>query len=275
MPENGFVQIYRDILRSDDYLNASLAHRCLLIFLLERVVFEDCEQDDHGVMISLKIGQYMATIRQIAEAANLEKNDVERGLAKFAKLKILRLEVRHKKTVVTILWGLKFKSNETGIETGMRQERDTKQEQQEEKNNVCMFVNAHANDQKNAETQANDDSRLISVKSKKSSTGQVSAKLDVITKQLKEEGYTQEEINQAIGILTNSDVIIATTIINYLKGIIKKQKEQAAWTTKTKTKQKTIKRTSIEEFEKDKGFYLMNDTSETPLAIFARQNGLK
>ena len=84
--------------------------------------------DDHGKLIDLLPGQFMCTIRQLADISNVGKNDAERALKKFVDFKIVRQEVRHTKTIITVLWGMKIQSGETTSGTRKRQDRDTKEE---------------------------------------------------------------------------------------------------------------------------------------------------
>lgn len=126
MSNCGYVQILHDLLRSDLFLDAPCAYRCVLITLLDRVVFEKQVMDDHGRKITVRPGQYLTTIRELAVLANVEKNDAERAVKYFSG--IVRQEVRHRKSLFTILWGIKLNNSETGSETKKRQERDTKEE---------------------------------------------------------------------------------------------------------------------------------------------------
>lgn len=126
MSNSGYVRIFHDLIRSDLVLSAPVAYRWVLITIIDRVVFEKCSMDDHGKKIHLKPGQYLTTIRELADLAKVEKNDVERALKYFSE--IVRQEVRHRKTVLTILWGMKLDNSETRNETKKRQERDTKEE---------------------------------------------------------------------------------------------------------------------------------------------------
>lgn len=128
MSNSSFIQVYRDLLSDPSFVNLPPSYRCVFITLIVQACFEKCTQDDHGVKIDLLPGQFMCTIRHLADISNVGKNDAERALKKFVELKKVRLEVRHKKTIVTILWGLKLNSCETRKETRSRQDRDTKEE---------------------------------------------------------------------------------------------------------------------------------------------------
>jgi hypothetical protein len=91
--------------------------------------------DDHQVLIDLKPGQLCCSLRQIAEWAQLTKNDVERGIDRFSKVKILRQEVIHRKSIITIThketYDLIINYSETINETKVRQERDKSETQKD------------------------------------------------------------------------------------------------------------------------------------------------
>lgn len=124
MQENKFIQIYLDLLTHPDFISASAKFRMVLITIMSRVVFKAQTMNDHGVNIALQPGQLMCTYRQLAEWANVSKNDVERAIIKFSSVQILRQEVRHKKAILTVLWGMNIGLHETRSETKLRQERD-------------------------------------------------------------------------------------------------------------------------------------------------------
>ena len=74
-------------------------------------------------------------MRQLAKESGLQKNDVERGLKRFFEVKILRQEVRHTKTIITIThqetYDLIKSFSETKKETKVRQERDKSETQKD------------------------------------------------------------------------------------------------------------------------------------------------
>lgn len=271
---NSFVQIYRDLLESEEVLRAPIAQRWVLVTILSRAVHSECTKDDHGVNIDLLPGQLIITIRKLAEWANVEKNDVERAIKRFIECKILRQEVRHRKTVLTILWGVKTKDSETIKETKVRQKRDTKQEEQENKT-VSLFVgDARSRDNKKEENKVY-VSPLLSAKTKNTPSGVITQKKEEVLKNLTELGYSIEEIQESIEVFEKYKGYISTTISNYLEGIIKNKRKEKICLKKKIQKEKPQMKNSKTQYEKDKGFYSGNDTSESPLAIFARQTGLK
>lgn len=122
-----FTMIQNEIAKDPIISAAPVAQRWLLIVIMLNCAYTKTTKDDHGVKIDLEPGQFLCTTRQLAELANIKKNDVERGIARFSKAKILRQEVRHKKTVITVLWGIFRDKRETKSEPKVRQERDTKE----------------------------------------------------------------------------------------------------------------------------------------------------
>jgi DNA-binding transcriptional regulator YhcF (GntR family) len=97
---NGFIQTPRSLLEIlSEY---PTAQRWVMITIIEHACYQMKEGDDHGQKIKLEPGQLMCTIRQLAEWAKVKKNDVERGVKRFLKDEIVRQEVRHCKTIITI-----------------------------------------------------------------------------------------------------------------------------------------------------------------------------
>lgn len=128
MSNASFVQIYTEVF-TDPLINGlPPSYKCVLYTILAHACFAPCKMNDHGQLIHLEAGQFMCTVRHLAELANVGKNDAERALKKFVEFKIVRQEVRHKKTVITVLWGIKTQNEETTKETRKRQTRDTKEE---------------------------------------------------------------------------------------------------------------------------------------------------
>lgn len=126
--ESSYIQIYRDLFLQPCVISLPPSYRCVLTALVFKACYAPCQQDDHGVLIDLLPGQFMCTIRHLAEIANVGRKDVEHALEKFIKLKIVGQEVGHRKSIFTILWGIKL--NKTGTRKGTKvgQERDTKEE---------------------------------------------------------------------------------------------------------------------------------------------------
>lgn len=98
----GFIQIPRSLFENVTVVAAPTAQRWVLFCLIERACFLKCQQDDHGKVIDLLPGQCLITQRGFAKYINVKENDVRRAIERFSKVKILTLEVKHTKTLITI-----------------------------------------------------------------------------------------------------------------------------------------------------------------------------
>lgn len=128
MSNSGYVQILHDLLRHPSVVSAPPAYRWVLITIIDHACYAPCQQDDHGILINLLPGQFLCSIRKLAELANVGRKDVEHAIERFSKIEILGQEVRHTKTVFTILWGIKNQDTGTRIGTTVGQVRDIKEE---------------------------------------------------------------------------------------------------------------------------------------------------
>jgi hypothetical protein len=126
MSENTFFKVSRDITRHPEYLSSSHTYRSILITILDYLNFEKQIVDDHGIKITLEPGQLMATDRQIAFWAGCRHDEVQRCLARFTKVQILRQEVRHTKRIITLselyICKQNKKSSAPKIAPGLRQD---------------------------------------------------------------------------------------------------------------------------------------------------------
>lgn len=134
--ENGFVVIPRSLLHHPTVKTASPIQKWILITIIENACFSECIQDDHGVLISLKPGQFLCTERYIAELANTSKTNVRRAIRRFMDVKILRQEVNHLKSIISVChkdtYDLNFNRKEPTSGPRMNQEW-TKNEPQKNK----------------------------------------------------------------------------------------------------------------------------------------------
>lgn len=136
--DSGWYVICRDIIRHPSVLSAPPAYRCVLITIIDRAAYQIEKKDDHGNEVILQVGQLLCTYRQLAEWANVSKNDVERAVSRFLRVGILRQEVRHTKSIITLLFPITYKQIksicETESGTKVRQERDRKKQKQTSSN---------------------------------------------------------------------------------------------------------------------------------------------
>jgi|KBSMisStandDraft_5_1062788.scaffolds.fasta_scaffold157680_4 DNA-binding transcriptional MocR family regulator len=153
MSNSGFVQILHDLLRHESVISAPPAYRWVLITILDRATYLPCKFDDHGFVIDLLPGQFMCTERKLAEYANVSRNDVQRAIARFVEVEILSQEVRHTKSIFTILWGVKLKTGEPTSEPTVSQDRAIKEEYNtkiQQQPNACVVSSTSKKTKKQA-----------------------------------------------------------------------------------------------------------------------------
>ncbi len=119
--KESFLGILRDFLHDDAWIEASPKHAKIFITILERCTYQEKTFNIKGNLIVLKPGQLCASIRKIAEwtGSDFTKDDVLGCLKHFFKMKKLRQEVLHGKSVITIDDSViyKKKNNTTPTET--------------------------------------------------------------------------------------------------------------------------------------------------------------
>lgn len=132
----GYVRLPRSLLKDDLWLDFTLIEQGVFLKILELSWFldEDFCMDDHGVLIYIKKGQCCYTIRKLTEilGKNYTKKRVEAAIVKLKKCRFLGQEVRHTKSIFTILhtdtYNMIGSQQETGKETTSGQDRDIKEE---------------------------------------------------------------------------------------------------------------------------------------------------
>jgi len=198
---SGFIAIPRSLQDDENFQLLNLKGQFIFKRLIELVMIKKTPFDDHGLIFTLQPGQFCTTYRQLATLCHdeISKNDIERNLLKLEKLGFLRLEVRQKKTIITITHKETYETllniNETRNETNLRQSRDIK----EQDNNINKEVReAHARDEKKEREEKSIDKKVISFKSKSAQSPVVSILYDDLCLRLYREGYTKDEIDKAI-----------------------------------------------------------------------------
>lgn len=126
-----FFSIPRSLTQDPLFYKLSLKHQKIFLTIIEHAIYKAQKLDDFGVIIELQPGQVLTTFRQIVEWCNckeISKNDVERCVKKLIQLRFLGQEVRHKKSILTVLhedtYNLIKHASETRSETNVRQTRD-------------------------------------------------------------------------------------------------------------------------------------------------------
>jgi len=122
-----------------------------------------------------------------------------------------------------------------------------------------------------------DPKTMIRFKHKK--TGSIQVKVEELYSKFQSEGWTPNEISQAIQQMRASDPQISGTIQKYLSTILTnnrtQQEKEKKWKKPQKNQPSPTETPSNAKSPKDKGYYSEGDMSEAPLAKLARQSGLK
>lgn len=144
---NGYFSLPRALYEHKAWIGAKLKYRSLFHEIAARAVWKEKEYNANGHTIILKPGQYCSSIRRMVTDFNpqglrgkaaedtFSKNDIEGGIQYFLYHGLLRQEIRHDITILTIcISGLcdEFdKVNQTVNQTIIRQKSDTKEEREE------------------------------------------------------------------------------------------------------------------------------------------------
>jgi hypothetical protein len=124
------IRTPRSLLENNLWKDLSPDYMHVFNVLLEHVLFHPMQYDDHGVLIKLEVGQWCGTFRELAKLCGKygDKNVVERSIKKFILYDFVRLEVRHRKSIITIshkdTYELIKRAGETRSETILRQDQD-------------------------------------------------------------------------------------------------------------------------------------------------------
>jgi hypothetical protein len=141
---NGFIKVPRSLLADPRFYGAHALYRIVFLKILELVCWAPTEFNDNRVMINLEPGQVCMSIRELTKQCGkgVSKNWVTGAIKYFCSCSKLRQEVRHTKTILTVInidtYDLKKSIGQTASQTKVRQNSDTKEEDQdfkkEEKN---------------------------------------------------------------------------------------------------------------------------------------------
>lgn len=169
MSDKGFIKLPRDFLEDSKWISARSKHKVIFLTILQNCAFNKTTYDIQGKTIDIFPGQVCITIRKLEEWSgnDISKNDVEGALVYFSRVKFLRQEVRHRKSIITIIEPSIcihcFSANQTTNQTEIRQRSDIKeeqQEQQEHKKKIKKEANASKKAAKPAFVASADASRL-------------------------------------------------------------------------------------------------------------------
>ena len=136
----GFVCITRSLLEKPEWIDARPAHQTVFMTIIMRCAFKDTDHSIQGNAVKINPGQLCATIRQIQEWSGkwISKNDVVGAIKYFKKTNFLRQEVRHGKTLITIIESdvyetlIRCGQTTTQMQVRHKEEREEIKEEQQE-----------------------------------------------------------------------------------------------------------------------------------------------
>ena len=139
-----FVKLPRELLENPLWMDLRMTYQKVFLTILQHCCYQDRDFSINHNLVRIKKGQLCASIRGIVDLCNkgvrfkedlIDKNIVERSVSLFIQLQLVRQEVRHGKTVLSILlpgyYEQEENETETGSETKVRQNRDTNEEREE------------------------------------------------------------------------------------------------------------------------------------------------
>lgn len=100
---DAFLKLPRSLLSCQIFKSLPTSYKWVIICMYELAAYTTTTLDDHGILVTLQPGQLMITHRQLANYAGVDKNIVSRALEKTAFMQKVTLEVRHTKTIITLL----------------------------------------------------------------------------------------------------------------------------------------------------------------------------
>lgn len=144
MSDEGFVKLPRSLFNDPNWKGMREKYRRVFLVLLFHTSFTEKSFGIGANLITIGPGQFCTSIRNLVDLCNdgikfkddkVDKNIVERAVSLFTKIGLVRQEVRHGKSVLTItqreLYDHFQKQSETGSETRPRLDRDTNEERKE------------------------------------------------------------------------------------------------------------------------------------------------
>lgn len=138
MEDNSYIKYTRSLHTNPIFKSMSFQYRHIYLTILVNMAYKPIQLNDHGVLINLKPGQFMTTVRELVKLCDeksIKKGTVERALIMFEKVGFSGQETGHTKTIITVTEpsicdSLKNK-NGTSFGTKTGQERDIKEERKE------------------------------------------------------------------------------------------------------------------------------------------------
>lgn len=129
---SGFYLMHREWQQNPVFGNDMFSRRDAWVWMIERAVFQECRVGVSGKAVTLRRGQFVYSIRYLADAWRWHRASVERFFAKLKTETMIETETEHGVTVVTVCNYDIYQAQatppetpaETATETTPRQERD-------------------------------------------------------------------------------------------------------------------------------------------------------
>jgi hypothetical protein len=144
MLDEGFIKLPRSLFNDPNWKGMREKYRRVFIILLFHTSFTQRSFGIGANIITIGPGQFCTSIRTLVDLCNdgikykddkVDKNIVERAVSLFTKIGLVRQEVRHGKSILTItqreLYEHFQRQTETASETRPRLDRDTNEEREE------------------------------------------------------------------------------------------------------------------------------------------------
>lgn len=137
----GYFGFPRALISNEIWKSLSFEYRHVFLTIMANCVYEEKEMNDHGELFMLKPGQYMTTERELAKKCDeptIDSSLIHRCFLKFEKLGFSKQEVKHKKTIITIIQKDYVEMIEARIEAKSKQDRSKieAQTKRQEDNNI-------------------------------------------------------------------------------------------------------------------------------------------
>jgi hypothetical protein len=186
MSDEGFIKLPRSLFNDPNWKGMREKYRRVFVVLLFHTSFTQRSFGIGANTITIGPGQFCTSIRNLVELCNdgikykddkVDKNIVERAVSLFTKVGLVRQEVRHGKSILTItqreLYEHFQRQTETVSETRPRLDRDTNEERKEGKEIKETIVGANAIDSSLLNNEKEEQKKVPSVFTPKAQKQQI------------------------------------------------------------------------------------------------------
>jgi hypothetical protein len=267
MSDEGFIKLPRSLLTDPIWKGMRDKYRKVFITLLIHTSYKKNSFGIGSNRIKIEPGQFCTSIRNLVDLCNdgvrfkedlVDKNIVERSVSLFTRVGLVRQEVRHQKSILTITQPELYKhfqiQCETQSETEPRHNRDTNEERKEVRSKSTFIKEAF--NVVESPLSKNEEKQKQEISEQESDETQIICEEFCKNYQITIESKDIKRWSR----MYNGDVIISTFIL--LKNAKKKINNPAAWMENAlkqdwvKTKNNIpINKEFSEKFQKEKKWY--------------------